>query len=77
MTLEELPKDSFTYQSARMAFSSEYMVPIEAAWELEQYMAEGRAMLRKVRRKLRQTEKAYAKYFKETLALRPLPEAAQ
>lgn len=70
MTLKDVPEDSRTYAAARQAFGQEYMVPIEVAWELEQAFNKGRAMLRKVRRQLRQADRAYVKAFKEVLALR-------
>lgn len=43
------PDDSVTEQSVRMAFNYEYMVPVEAAWQLEQQLNRALAECEKLR----------------------------
>jgi hypothetical protein len=76
MTIKDLPKDSFTYKSARLACNDEHMVPLEAAWQLEQQVIKGSSMLRKARRKLREPSDAYNVSFKDVVSVRALPDGA-
>jgi hypothetical protein len=76
MTIKDLPKDSFTYKSARLACNDEHMVPLEAAWQLEQQVIKNVSMLRKARRKLREPSDAYNVSFKDVVSVRALPDGA-
>lgn len=48
------PEDSITENSVRQAFNHEYMVPVEAAWEIEQELNRTRAECETLRELYRQ-----------------------
>lgn len=48
------PEDSITENSVRQAFNHEYMVPVEAAWEIEQELNWTRAECETLRELYRQ-----------------------
>jgi hypothetical protein len=53
------PEDSVTEQSVRMAHAYEYMVPVEAAWELEQALNKAREECHQLRLDRRSIFRAY------------------
>ena len=56
------PEDSVTEQSVRMAYNYEYMVPVEAAWQLEQALNEARDTVLRLRK-----QRAIARNFGEQM----------
>jgi hypothetical protein len=64
------PEGSVTEGAVRQAFAHEYMVPVEAAWELEQALTKARADCHTLRLYLRAADHAYTEINKQLYALK-------
>ena len=61
------PEGSVTEQSVRMAHNYEYMVSIEAAWELEQALNRAREDCHRLRKKRQAVERAFHELHKTVI----------
>ena len=61
------PEGSVTEQSVRQAFANEYMVPVEAAWELEQALNKAREDCHRLRKERQAIDRAFHDLHKQML----------
>ena len=61
------PEGSVTEQSVRMAHAYEYMVPVEAAWELEQALNKAREDCHRLRKERQAIDRAFHDLHKQML----------
>ena len=67
MTRFHAPENSVTEQSVRQASAHEYMVPVEAAWELEQALNKAREDCHKLRKQRQALDRAFHELHKAML----------